>query len=175
MNENNQFIITNNITSYDSVNENSIKTDNLISSTPNMKSYYDDKNNVFVDNEDGDYDDDKNQSFTSHVLNSIEFLLFYMISFLFLNRLQLFFQYLFMNSSINSLDDYDYDSARGVVKKTENKIKSNESTSNYLSTILICITIVLIMLTLYIYIFLIYFHVIKIESKLSEIQKLFNS
>lgn len=158
----------------------SSKNNDLVSNTQSMRaSSYCRYENEFNKSDDAFFDDnydERNQSFTSICLNSIELLVYYIISFLFLNRLQLFFQYLFMNSSINNIDDYETpsESIQTETTKTTTTATSARS-SNYMNTFLIFITIALIMLTLYIYIFLIYFHVIKIESKLSEIQKLFDS
>lgn len=101
-----------------------------------------------------------NKTLKSTVCNSIESFIYCLISFFFFNKLQLFFQYLFMN----------YETEYFIQRST-----SSNETNNYLNHLLLFITIILIMLTLYVYIFLIYFHINKIESQLNEIQKLFNS
>lgn len=104
-----------------------------------------------------------NKTLKSTVCNSIEMFIYCLISFFFFNKLQLFFQYLFMNY------ETEY-----FINDLQRSTSSNE-TNNYLNYLLLFITIILIMLTLYVYIFLIYFHINKIESQLNEIQKLFNS
>jgi hypothetical protein len=112
------------------------------------------------------------QSIKSVIINSVENLIYFLFYFFFLNRLQLFFQYLFLNSSINNIDDHDsecFDSSE------INLSKQTLTETNYLNNFFVILTILFITLTLYIYIFLIYTHVTRIEMQLAEIQKLFNT
>ena len=111
------------------------------------------------------------QSFKSVLINSAENLINFLISFLLINKLQLFFHYLFFNSSINNFDDDDNDADYYYEFNNNNSKKS----SNFLNNFLVILTIIIIAFTLYIYVFLIFVHVCKIETQLSEIQKLFNT
>ncbi len=109
------------------------------------------------------------QSFKSVLINSAENLINFLISFLLINKLQLFFHYLFFNSSINNFDDDDNDADYYY------EFNNSKKSSNFLNNFLVILTIIIIAFTLYIYVFLIFVHVCKIETQLSEIQKLFNT